>query len=50
MTKQPAVWEYGADGMYLECEIEKYIDAQFVAERQPPAELTEVSLRVWGRD
>jgi hypothetical protein len=50
VTKEPAVWEHGADGMYLECEIEKYLDAQFVAERKPPAELTEVSLRVWGRD
>ena len=50
VTKEPAVWEHAADGMYLECEIEKYIDAQFVAERKPPAELTEVSLRVWGRD
>src|SRR5262245_3162595 len=30
---EPAVWEHGADGMYLECEIAKYIDAQFVAER-----------------
>jgi hypothetical protein len=50
VTKEPAVWEHGADGMYLECEIETYIDAQFVAERKPPAELTQVSLRVWGRD
>jgi hypothetical protein len=50
VTKEPAVWEHGPDGMYLECEIEKYIDAQFVAERKPPAQLTEVSLRVWGRD
>jgi hypothetical protein len=49
ITKAPAVSEYGA-WMYLECEIEKYIDAQFVAERKPPAELTEVRLRVWGRD
>jgi len=36
--------------MHLECEIETYIDAQLVAERKLQAELTEVSLRVWGRD
>jgi hypothetical protein len=50
VTKEPAVWQHGADGMYLECEIERYIDAQLLAERKPPAELTQVSLRVWGRD
>jgi hypothetical protein len=50
VTKEPAVWQYGADAMHMECEIEKYIDVQLVAERKPQAVLTEVSLRVWGRD
>jgi hypothetical protein len=50
VTKEPAVWEHGVNAMYLECEIRPYIDAQFVAERKPPAELTDVGVRVWGRD
>lgn len=34
----------------LVCEIEPYLDAEFRAERKPPATTTKVGLRVWGSD
>lgn len=50
VTKGPMPSEYTANALFLECEIEPYIDAQFLAERKPSAERTEVNVRVWGRD
>jgi hypothetical protein len=50
VTKEPAASEFTPGGLYLECEIEPYIDAQFLVEQKPPADRTQVNVRVWGRD
>lgn len=47
--RAPAVGS-GADreALFLECEIEPYLDVQVVAERKVSATVTEISMRVWG--
>ena len=49
ISRQPAEGT-GVDreALFLECEIEPYLDVQVVAERKVSATVTEVSLRVWG--
>ncbi len=48
-SRAPAVGS-GADreALFLECEIEAYLDVQVVAERKVSATVTEISIRVWG--
>ena len=50
VTKRQPAEGTGVDreALFLECEIEPYLDVQVVAERKVSATVTEVSLRVWG--
>jgi hypothetical protein len=40
----------GKTGIRLECEFKGYLTAEFFAERAASAQISEVGLRVWGRE